>query len=167
MAKGVYVGKERHPLLVILLGLVTGYIYTLYWFYAANAEMKKRGIPRTNAGVHAVLAAIPVLQAIAVHRTVANLRKVYLANHVPREPSAWSLAVIALPLPFIGPIIASAFVQSGLNHVWDETRNRVIQDGPEEKDLQCPDCAAIFEIRKNPYTEAVVKCPGCGYEGVV
>jgi hypothetical protein len=167
MAKGVYVGRERHPLLVLLLGIVTVFIYTVYWFYAANLEMRKRGVQRAKPALYAVLAALPILQIFAVHRSVANLRKVYLANHVSRDPSPWSLAVLLIPLPYIGLIIASMFVQSGLNHVWRETRARVIEDGPEVKDLQCPSCEAVFEIRKNPYVQSAVLCPSCSFEGLV
>jgi uncharacterized paraquat-inducible protein A len=167
MAKGVYVGRERNPFLVFLLGLFTVFIYAFYWVYAANEEMRKRGVRRSKPAVYAVLSVIPLLQIFAVRSTVSNLRRIYLANNVPRDPSPWSLAVLCIPLPYIGLLVSAAFVQSGLNHVWRETRSRVIEDGPEEKDLQCPSCEAVFEIRKNPYTEALVKCPACSFEGVV
>ncbi|MBW3584106.1 MAG: hypothetical protein KY455_13525 [Euryarchaeota archaeon] len=167
MARGVYVGKERNPFLVFLFGLITAFIYTFYWFYAANREMQKRGIERAKPALYVVLAVIPVIQVLAVHRTVTNLRKIYLGNNVPRDPSPWALAVLCLPLPYIGLLFASSFVQSGLNHVWEETRARVIEDGPEVRDLHCMECEAVFEIRKNPYSEGVVRCPSCAYEGVV
>lgn len=167
MAKGVYVGKERNPFLVFLLGIVTAFIYTFFWVYAANLEMQKRGVRKAKPGLYTVLAILPLIQVFAIHRTVANLRKIYLANNIPRDPSPWALALLALALPYVGLVIASSFVQSGLNHVWYETRAKVVEDGPETKDLQCPSCEAIFEIRKNPYTEAAVKCPVCGYEGIV
>lgn len=167
MAKGVYIGRERNTVLVFLLGLITAFIYTFYWFYAVNQEMQKRGVQKAKPVLYVILAVLPILQIIAVHRTVANLRKVYLANNVGRDPSPWSLAVLLIPLPYVGLLIASVFVQSGLNHVWRETRARVIEDGPEVKDLQCPSCEAVFEIRKNPYVESAVSCPSCSYEGLV
>lgn len=167
MAKGVYVGRERNAFLVFLLGLITAFIYTFYWFYAANLEMKKRGVQKAKPALYVVLAVIPILQIFAVHRTVANLRKIYLVNNVGRDPSPGSLAVLLIPLPYVGLLIASSFVQGGLNHVWRETRARVIEDGPEVKDLQCPSCEAVFEIRKNPYVESAVMCPSCSFEGLV
>ncbi len=167
MAKGVYVGKERNAFVVFLLGLITIFVYTFFWVYAANLEMQKRGVRNAKPGLYVVLSILPVLQVFAVHRTVANLRKIYLANNVPRDPSPWSWAVLALPLPYLGVALASIGVQAGLNHVWRETRAAVIEDGPEEKDLQCPSCDAVFEVRKNPYAEATVACPVCNYEGVI
>ena len=167
MTKGVYVGKERNPFLVLLLGIVTLFIYTFFWVYAANLEMQKRGVKRAKPGLYVALSILPIIQVFAVHRTVANLRKVYLANGMAKDPSPWSWAVLSLPLPYIGMVIASVSVQRGLNRVWAETRSAVIEDGPETKDLQCPSCEAVFEIRKNPYTDAMVKCPVCAYEGLV
>lgn len=167
MAKGVYVGRSRHPGIVIVLGIITAFVHTAYWYYAANTEMHRRGLKRANAVLWTILVCIPLLQVIAVQRTVANLRAVYLANSIHRDPSPWSLALLSLLFPYAGAIIAAAIVQSGLNKVWYETREKVITDGPESKDLRCPSCEAVFEIRKNPYTEAIVTCPSCDYEGVV
>lgn len=167
MAKGVYVGKERSAFLVFLLGIVTVFVYTFFWIYAANLEMQKRGVKKAKPGLYVFLALFPLLQVFAVQRTVANLRKVYLANNVPRDPSPWSWAVLCLPLPYLGMVFASASVQRGLNHIWNATRAAVIEDGPEEKDLQCPSCEAVFEIRKNPYSASSVVCPVCSYEGIV
>ncbi len=167
MAKGVYVGRHRHPGIVFVLGIVTAFIHTAYWYFAANSEMGKRGLRRANPVVWTILVCLPFLQVFAVQRTASNLRKVYLANGVHRDPSTWSLALLCLVLPYLGAIIAASVIQSGLNHVWHETREKVIHDGPEDKDLRCPECEAVFEIRKNPYTDAIVACPSCEFEGVV
>lgn len=167
MAKGVYVGKSRSPLLVLLFGLVTVFVYSFFWMYAANLEMQKRGVKGARPGLYVFLALFPIIQVFAVHRTIANLRKIYLANNVARDPSPWAWAVLCLPLPYFGLLFMSASAQRGLNHVWEATRAAVVEDGPEEKELQCPSCDAVFEIRKNPYTESAVQCPECRFEGVV
>lgn len=118
------VAKKRNPLGVAALVLVTLGIYYFVWYYKANREMRDLGrargthelgdSPGTSLLAVTLGALIIVPALISIYNTFQRTKKAAELTGV--EPlNGW----IALILYLVIGIAFPAYLQSGLNRVWD------------------------------------------------
>ncbi|MBD0372809.1 MAG: DUF4234 domain-containing protein [Pyrinomonadaceae bacterium] len=118
------VGERRDPLLVLILGFVTCYIYLFYWWYATAADIKRA------TGRQDIYPQIEVLLNILT----CGLYTIYLSYkypklilemqekaHVIRNDT--SLMSVLLSLFSLGPI-ACYVIQKDLNRIWETIESR-------------------------------------------
>jgi hypothetical protein len=125
------VAKTRDPLGVALLTLVTLGIYFFVWYYKVNREMSELGRARGtdelgdnpgNSLLAVTLGALIIVPAvISLYNTF--LRTQAAARLTGTEPlNGW----IALALYLFLGIGFPAYLQSGLNKVWDAQTDRAV-----------------------------------------
>ena len=113
------VGEKRNPLIVLILGFLTCYIYLFYWWYVTGADVK-RALNRDDIN--------PPLQ-LALNLLTCSLFSIYLSYkfpklvlemqekaHVTRNDT--SLLSVLLSLFSLGPI-ACYVIQTDLNRIWE------------------------------------------------
>jgi hypothetical protein len=118
--------KIRHPLVVILLGIVTLGIYYFCWWYFINREMADLGKAngRTDLGEAPVwsVVAITVGALIIIPPFVSYWRtckRVERAQNLALGSNNFSpvLAFVLIFIPLVG-FISTWLIQSNLNQVW-------------------------------------------------
>ncbi len=114
MAEGT-VGKIRSPLTVILLGLVTLGIYSLYWQYATFKEMKDYSGEGIGGGLGLVFAIF--LGIVNVFLLPHEVGKQYLRENRGEPVSA--LTGFWVLIPIVGGIIWVVKVQRRLSEFWE------------------------------------------------
>jgi hypothetical protein len=117
-------GKRRGVGFVIVLAIVTFGIYTLYWFYASFAEVKRRRGQGVGGFVGLLLALIPV----SIFLLPSYVGRMYKENGEPAPITGWS-GLLNL-IPFIGGLIWLARVQGTLNRFWEGQQPRTAPDAP-------------------------------------
>ncbi|HEY0321613.1 MAG TPA: DUF4234 domain-containing protein [Pyrinomonadaceae bacterium] len=113
------VGEKRNPLVVLILGFVTCYIYLFYWWYVTGADIK-RALPREDLN--------PPLE-LTLNLLTCSLFSIFLSYkypklilemqekaHVVRNDT--SLVSVLLSLFSLGPI-ACYVIQTDLNRIWE------------------------------------------------
>jgi hypothetical protein len=116
--------KKRSPVAVAILSIVTFGIYSLFWWYFVNREMADLGRAKgTNelgdSPVKSLLAIFPGALVIvpAIWTIVTTFRRVQAAQRLTGQTpiNGWLglvLFVVITPAYY-------AYMQSGLNAVWD------------------------------------------------
>lgn len=113
------VGEKRNPLVVLILGFVTCYVYLFYWWYVTGADLK-RALKREDIN--------PPLELL-LNLVTCSLYSIYLSYKYPKlvlemqEKSKvvrndTSLVSVLLSLFSLGPI-ACYIIQTDLNKVWE------------------------------------------------
>ena len=108
------VGKQRKPLTVLLLMIVTIGIYALYWYYKTFQEMKDY----SGQGLGGVLGLILAFfcSIITIFLLPAEVSGLY--ERAGKEPPiTWATGFWVL-LPIIGGIVWLFKVQGRLNDFW-------------------------------------------------
>jgi hypothetical protein len=108
------VGKQRNPLAVLLLSIVTIGIYGLYWYFRTFKEIKEY----SGQGLGGVLGLILSLFCgiITIFLLPAEVGGLY--QRAGREPPISGLTGFWVFLPIIGGIIWVFKVQGRLNDFW-------------------------------------------------
>jgi hypothetical protein len=113
------VGEKRSPLLVLVLGFVTCYLYLFYWWYATAADIKRAtGHQDINPQIEIVLNIL-----------TCGFYTIYLSYKYPKlilemqqkagvVRNDTSLLSLLLSLFSLGPI-ACYVIQSDLNRIWE------------------------------------------------
>lgn len=109
-------GKKRNPFAVILLSLITLGIYSLYWYGAINAEIRRHD-PRIHVrpGLAVLAQLVPFVNLVSGHNTAERVKRLEMADGMPSQISP-VLSVLFLIFLGIGYPIQ---VQSHLNAHWD------------------------------------------------
>ena len=114
------VGKRRNPLLVLILGFVTCYLYIFYWWYVTGVDIKRAtGHPDINPQLELLLDVL-----------TCGIFSIYLSYKYPKiilemqekariERNDTSLVSLLLSLFSLGPI-ACYVIQTDLNRIWDK-----------------------------------------------
>jgi hypothetical protein len=111
--------EKRDPLLVLILGFVTCYIYLFYWWYATASDIK-RATKRTDIN--------PPLDLV-LNILTCGLYTIYLSYKYPKlvlemqekagvTRNDTTLLSVLLSLFSLGPI-ACYVIQADLNRIWD------------------------------------------------
>jgi len=112
-------GKQRNPIAVILLSMITLGIYYLYWYGKVNAEIRRHD-PRVevNVGWAVVAQFVPFANLVSAYNTAVRVQKLEIADDAPNSIS-----------PLVGFLLFIFFgigypiqIQSHLNAHW--TRHR-------------------------------------------
>ncbi len=111
--------KVRHPLAPLGLGILTLGIYSLYWYYTINDELRSQGeevnpvISLLAVTLGALLLVPPI---VSMYNTASRIQRVQqrvgvtdLINPV--------LALVLLVIP-LANIFQTAYLQLGLNAAW-------------------------------------------------
>ncbi len=120
------IGKVRDPVVVTLLSFFTAFIYTIYWWYAVNRELRDLGraarttelggSPATSLAAVTVGWAVVVPPIVSTVRTCQRIQAAQRLTDGRRElnaPIAIALAVLLTPaLP--------GYMQLELNRVWED-----------------------------------------------
>ena len=112
------VGKTREPWKVWALGFITGGIYTLYWYYKVNAELKAYD-PRIDVNPGMSLAAllvgwlVIVPPFVSIFKTGSRIASAQEAAGVQGRASGG----IGLLLAFVASLFPF-YYQAELNKVW-------------------------------------------------
>jgi len=165
--RGVYVGRQRNPWLVVGLSFVTLFLYWFYWLYAVNAEVRRRTGRKVRAEWLLLVALlVPLGTAFSMWRTARHVRALQFDVAAPHEVRPGLLAAVALVVPLLGHVPHILGVQGGLNEVWRMTREGV-ERGALAQELRCPSCDAIFAVSRAPFLPFLAKCPSCAMEGTI
>jgi uncharacterized protein DUF4234/zinc ribbon protein len=116
------VGEKRDPLVVLILGFVTCYIYLFYWWYVTGADIK-RATNREDIN--------PPLE-LALNLVTCSLFSIFLSYKYPKlilemqekarvVRNDTSLVSVLLSLFSLGPI-ACYVIQSDLNRIWETAK---------------------------------------------
>lgn len=109
------VGKIRSPLTVLLLGLVTLGIYSLYWYYATFKEMKEHSGEGLGGGLGLLLGIFCSIVTIFIMPSeVGNLYK-----RDGREQPVSAMTGFWVLLPLLGGFVWLWKVQGRLNDYWE------------------------------------------------
>jgi hypothetical protein len=117
-------GKKRDPLVVMILGFVTCYLYIFYWWYVTAADIK-RATGRLDVS--------PQLELLLDILT-CGAYSLYLSYKYPKiilemqeqaqvQRNDTSLLSLLLSLFSLGPI-ACYFIQADLNKIWEKMESR-------------------------------------------
>lgn len=132
--------KRRNPLLVIVLVILTGGLYALYWLGKVSSELRSEG-SRSAPSPWWLLTfplVIPVyLYLFWLHRAVRTI--------TPEGESPGDLIALVLFLLFIPGLIA----------YWQEYLNRTISRGTASPSNYCEICGESLNA-------GAKYCPGCG-----
>ena len=117
--------EKRDPVIVLILGFVTCYIYLFYWWYATGADIKRAtGRADINPLLELVLNLVTcsffsIYQSYKYPRIILEMQE---KAHVVRNDT--SLLSVLLSLFSLGPI-ACYLIQTDLNKIWETVeRNR-------------------------------------------
>jgi len=120
-------GKERRPLAVIFLSIITIGIYYLVWVYKSQEEIKEH----SGQGIGGVLGLVVALVAGFVTPFVipSEIRKMYERDGKVSPVNGWTglWATLGL-LILIGPIVWLVKVQRALNRYW-QTKSDQVETG--------------------------------------
>lgn len=118
------VGEKRNPLVVLILGFATCYIYLFYWWYVTGVDIK-RALPREDLN--------PPLE-LGLNLVTCSLFSIFLSYkypklilemqekaHVVRNDT--SLVSVLLSLFSLGPI-ACYVIQTDLNKIWETIESK-------------------------------------------
>jgi len=108
------VGKQRSALAVILLGIVTLGIYTLYWQYATFKEMKDH----SGQGVGGVVGLIIAIFVSVVNVFLMPYEVGGLYERAGRPKPVSGVTGLWVLIPLVGAIIWVVKVQGALNRYW-------------------------------------------------
>ncbi|MPY94332.1 MAG: DUF4234 domain-containing protein [Acidimicrobiia bacterium] len=109
------VGKQRSALAVILLGIVTLGIYSLYWQYATFKEMKDYSGRGIGGWIGLLLAfLLGVVNWFLMPSEVAGLYE-----SAGRERPVSAVTGFWVLLPIVGGIVWVVKVQGALNRFWE------------------------------------------------
>ncbi|MCA1558190.1 MAG: DUF4234 domain-containing protein, partial [Acidobacteria bacterium] len=117
------VGERRDPLLVLVLGFVTCYVYLFYWWYVTALDIK-RATGREDIN--------PTLDLI-LNLVTCSLFSIYLSYKYPKlilemqekagvVRNDTSLVSVLLSLFSLGPI-ACYVIQVDMNKIWDTLKS--------------------------------------------
>jgi hypothetical protein len=106
------VGRQRNPLTVLLLTIVTLGIYLLYWIYISFAEVRAYRGKGTSGIVGMLLALIPV----SIFLLPSHVGDMY-AEAGKTKPVTGMTGLWAL-IPLVGGIVWLFKVQGRLNEFW-------------------------------------------------
>lgn len=112
--------KTRHPLGVVGLGIITLGLYTLYWWYAANRELRDiggDGSPAVSVLAVTVGALVLVPPLVSNWNTADRIRRVQ-ETAGSASPISPLLALVLLFVP-VANVFQPAYLQSGLNQAWE------------------------------------------------
>ena len=123
------VGEKRNPLLVLILGFVTCYVYLFYWWYVTAADIK-RALKRDDIN--------PPLELL-LNLVTCSLFSIYLSYKYPKlvlemqekakvVRNDTSLVSVLLSLFSLGPI-ACYIIQTDLNKVWETLEHNASKTG--------------------------------------
>lgn len=119
-------GKERNPLVVVLLSFITLGIYFAYWYYKVNRE-----VVEYDEGIHTdpilsllaitIGALLIIPPYISAFNTAARVRQMFSDNHAPISISPGAALglyfLIAVGYPIL-QLFYPAYLQSKLNRFW-------------------------------------------------
>lgn len=116
-------GERRDPVLVLVLGFLTCYVYLFYWWYATGEEIK-RATARADIN--------PPLELV-INILTCSLFSIYLSYKYPKlilemqeragvARNDTSLASVLLSLFSLGPI-ACYVIQTDLNRIRDAAKS--------------------------------------------
>lgn len=97
--------RERNPLLVIVLSLVTLGIYFLYWFYDTNCQFKDELDDGSHPGLRTLAIFVPLLNILAIYKHTKSAQEA-------TDGHDWLLTFLAYLV--FGPI-AWFVIQSDIN----------------------------------------------------
>lgn len=120
------VGRQRNPLVVLLLMLVTLGIYGLYWIYISFAEVRARRGKGTSGIVGMLLALIPV----SIFLLPSHIGDMY-AEEGKAKPITGKTGLWAL-IPLLGSIVWLFKVQGSLNEFWGTASMAEEEQAPEQ-----------------------------------
>ena len=110
------VGKTRSPVGVVLLSIITFWIYYLYWYYAVNAEMRRyRPFIEVSPGIALLSQVVPIANWISAYNTAGRLLTLQDTDRIPDRISPG----IALVLHIILYVAYPFYVQDHLNRLWE------------------------------------------------
>jgi hypothetical protein len=115
---GGIVVKERNPLGVVGLSIITGGIYFLYWYYAINKELAAAGedVKPGIALLAITLGAVIIVPWImSMHKTAERIKNVQQRAGVTSQMNP-VLATVTLFTP-IG-IVWGPYAQQSMNSAW-------------------------------------------------
>ena len=119
--------KIRHVVAVPVLAIVTLGIYLLYWWYTINRELADLGRAEGtselgDSPLKSLLALFPgaFIVVPAIWTTVTTFKRVQKAQQLHAQPpiNGWLGLVLYI---VISPVLY-AYMQSGLNKVWEAQR---------------------------------------------
>ncbi len=110
-------GKQRGPVAVILLSLITFGIYYLVWVYKSHEEIKEHSGQGVGGVVGLVIAL--VVGVVTAFVLPSEIRKMYERDGRECRISGWTglWATLGI-LILIGPIVWLVKVQSAMNRYW-------------------------------------------------
>jgi hypothetical protein len=115
----VLVGKNRNPIGVIVLSVITLGVYWLYWYYQVNDEVRRHEPQvQCSPGVALLAQFVPFAHFVSHYNTGTRIQRMELADGMT---STISPLVTFLLLVFFG-IGYVVQVQSHLNAHWDGHR---------------------------------------------
>lgn len=110
------VGKNRGPVTVVILSIITFGIYYLYWYYSVNSEMRRyRPSIEVSPGIALLSQFVPIANWISAYNTAGRLLTLEDAGRVPDRISPG----IALVLHILLGIAYPFYVQDHLNRLWE------------------------------------------------
>jgi hypothetical protein len=124
-------GEKRDPLIVLILGFVTCYIYLFYWWYVTGADIKRAtGRPDINPPLELVLNLLTcsLFSIYLSYKYPKLILEMQEKAHVVRNDT--SLLSVLLSLFSLGPI-ACYIIQADLNKI-SETVERNQQSAQED-----------------------------------
>lgn len=112
-------GEKRDPILVLVLGLLTCGIYSIYWVYKTSSEIKDAlGREDINPALDAVLSLLTcyIWLIYLAYKYPQLLLQLQEKAGLPRN----DISLVSLILAIVGLAPISFFmIQSELNNVWD------------------------------------------------
>ena len=117
-------GEKRDPIMVLILGILTCGIYSIYWVYKTSSEIKDAlGREDINPALDAVLSLLTcyIWLIYLAYRYPQLLLQLQERAGQPRN----DISLVSLLLAIVGLIPISFFmIQSELNNVWDAVERR-------------------------------------------
>ena len=114
-----FIGENREPVKVFLLGLVTLGIYMIIWFYKINQEMKQHTDWDDEPGMALLALFIPIANFVSYYRTAKRVRRMQELCGDSGELLNPGNTFACLFIPLAGGIIYISGVQGALNRHWD------------------------------------------------
>lgn len=112
--------KTRHPLGVVALGVVTLGVYSVFWWYFANRELRDTGgdgSPAVSVLAVTVGALVIVPPLVSTWNTADRIRRVQ-EGAGSASPISPLLSLVLLFVPIVN-VFQPAYLQSGLNQAWE------------------------------------------------
>ena len=148
------IGKRRNLGFVILFCFFTLGIYSLYWYYKINSEIKKHDPSQDISPILAVLAIfIPIVNLVSLYNT-ANRIKMMQKVDGTNDLISPGVALLWLFVPFLGYPV---YIQSALNNHWHEHRNDAIAFDnkslmePQANVVQAEQPVKVHDVQRTDY----------------